>query len=541
MLEHIPESWRIVEMGDIASLIGGGTPSRKNRAFFQGIHPWVTGSDFAEDEITRIENAREYITDNAIEASATQLVPEQSVLITTRVNVGKVAIAQVPLCFSQDITAIVLQNTQITDCQYLAYFLFANREQLLRFNRGTTISGIRRSDLARLKIPLPTLPEQHEIVKILRLADHLRQLRTETDKKSEALLFSIFNQMFQQPKSSWIRCKLGDVISLETGKNIAAKPHPAEKGKWGILKVSAVTYGKFLPEENKEMPDNAELSLAYQVQKDDLLITRANTSELVGASAIVRNISQNLLLPDKIWRAVFDGKYRSTPYFMYGLLNTLHIRKEISRRATGTSGSMKNISQSNFLDTEILLPSDKEQQQFSDLAQIIWQNIHDYQASVGAQIASLTKAVQVNAFTGHLTKAYREINTVKLARLAQERNSILSQATEITESETIPSASVRQELRSKLSPFQQAIITSIEDADEYSTMDSVLSVGQLPSSQVQRNLDLLAKVGLIKVVKVAVAPGELGRVFFTKVYRALKPDDDVRGTDLTILHEAQSE
>jgi hypothetical protein len=62
----------------------------------------------------------------------------------------------------------------------------------------------------------------------------------------------------------------------------------------------------------------------------------------------------------------------------------------------------------------------------------------------------------------------------------------------------------------------------------------------LSPNEIRRNLDLLAWLGLIKVAQIAVTPGELGRVFFTKIYRALRPEDDVRETDLAILSEAQA-
>lgn len=538
---EFPSSWRIIELQDITTLIGGGTPSRKNRSFFQGDIAWVTGADFAEYNLTLIEESREYITEEAIEASATNLVDKNSILITTRVNVGKVAIARVPLCFSQDITALVIKDSRLVVPEYLAFLLFANRESILRFDRGTTISGIRRNDLARFPVPLPTLPEQREIVKILRQADHLRQLRTEADKLSERLLLSIFNEMFQKPKSTWIRCKLGDVISLEAGKNFAAKPEPAQKDKWGILKVSAVTYGTFLPQENKELPEDMVPNLDYQVKQGDLLITRANTAELVGASAIVRSISQNLLLPDKIWRAVFDGKYYANPYFLYGLLNSARIRNEISRRATGTSGSMKNISQGSFLDMVIRIPSDDEQDKFAEIVKSIWQDVHDPQAEVDSSLAQLMQSVQGNAFVGTLTESYRNKYGVELARLAQEREQIWGEVTTTAVPEIKHLTENRSKTREELSPSQQTIITLIEEQEGYSIADSLLTQSQLPSNQIQRNLDFLTQVGLIKAVKISVAPGELGRVLFTRAYRPLQPEDDVQEVDLAMLREAQEE
>lgn len=537
---EIPETWRWIKLSEVSEVVGGGTPRRNIQRYFGGDILWATPTDVTSLNDIHISKTEETITEEGLASSSTRLLPENSVLMTSRATIGVTAINKYPMATNQGFANFIC-NSDLIESEYLARYLAWATDRLIRVAYGTTFKEISRSTLKRFEIPLPTLPEQREIVKILRQADRLRQLRLEADRTSEQLLLSIFNKMFQKPKSTWIRCKLGDVISLEAGKNFAAKPNPVEKGKWGILKVSAVTYGTFLPEENKELPDDADPNLDYQVKKDDLLITRANTAELLGASAIVRTISQNLLLPDKIWRAVFNGKYSSNPHFLYGLLNTARIRNEISRRATGTSGSMKNISQSNFLDIVIQLPSEDEQKNFSEIAKSIWQDVQDCQADAASELTRLTESIQVNAFVGSLTNEYRIQNAADLANKAQERDRLLDAGMETEVQEIDIPVEVRSNIRSKLSESQRELITAVEKQDGYIIVDDLLSSSQSPANQIQRNLELLTKVGLLKAVKISAAPGALGQILFTTVYRSLQSDDDSRDTDLSVLGEAQEE
>ena len=91
-----------VHLGEVCSFQNGGTPSKDVDRYFRGDIPWITGADITS---AVVKNARSFITKEAIENSATNLVPAGTVLLVTRTSVGKVAVAGADLCFSQDITA----------------------------------------------------------------------------------------------------------------------------------------------------------------------------------------------------------------------------------------------------------------------------------------------------------------------------------------------------------------------------------------------------------------------------------------------------
>ena len=135
--------------------------------------------------------------------------------------------------------------------------------------------------------------------------------------------------------------------------------------------MSAVTIGEFRPDENKEILEDVNFDPVLEVKDGDLLVSRANTSELVGASALVEDTPSNLIIPDKLWRVVRNEDVEADFHFLYTLLNTPSIRGEISRRATERAGSMKNISQEKFLDIPIQIPPYEMQKKYGGILSII--------------------------------------------------------------------------------------------------------------------------------------------------------------------------
>lgn len=130
-------------------------------------------------------------------------------------------------------------------------------------------------------------------------------------------------------------------------------------GERAVLKVSAVTYGYFKNDEYKVIASNIPIAKAITPCKGDLLFSRANTRELVGATAIVDRDYPNLLLPDKIWKLEVNDKVH--PVFFKAYLSSDYIRKLLSAEASGTSGSMFNISMQKLRQIPVFVPAMEQQ------------------------------------------------------------------------------------------------------------------------------------------------------------------------------------
>lgn len=161
--------------------------------------------------------------------------------------------------------------------------------------------------------------------------------------------------------TGWSLTTLGELlIDIEAGKSLKCEERPATCDEWGVLKVSAVSWGIFKPDENKVVPSTFLPPPEYEVRSGDLLMSRANTTALVGASVLVQDTRSHLMLSDKTLRLVVDDAIVVKPFLQIAL-RTRQARAYIEEHATGTSDSMKNISQETIRRIPIALPSLPEQ------------------------------------------------------------------------------------------------------------------------------------------------------------------------------------
>lgn len=149
---------------------------------------------------------------------------------------------------------------------------------------------------------------------------------------------------------------------FDAGVSVNANGRPAASGEIGVLKVSCVRDGQFFPHENKAVLDGERKRVAVSPKRGDILITRANTPELIGACGLVERDHPNLFLSDKIWLTrPLDPKTDDADYIV-GVLCSDEFRRAIKVRATGTSAGMKNISKKSFLAIQVPRPSRESQE-----------------------------------------------------------------------------------------------------------------------------------------------------------------------------------
>ncbi|HDU8201793.1 TPA: restriction endonuclease subunit S [Legionella pneumophila] len=405
-------SWPIVNLGDIAEFIRGVTFKPHDLIEF-GANDFVVCMRTKNIQKDLDESDLISLPKNLIK-NKTKFLKKGDLLISTANSfelVGKscwVPELEYP-AVAGGFISILRAKEELLYPRYLFHWIKTSQTQNLLRNCGRQTTNISNMDFDRakmLKIPVPPLNEQKRIAAILDKADAVRRKRQQAIELSEQLLRSVFLDMFGDPDSNlkgWNIEPLSKVInSLEGGKNIK----PAEsslKAKNRILKVSAVTSGVYKHNESKPLPADYIPPNSYFVKKGDLLISRANTSELIGASAYVHDTPDNMVLPDKIWRIKWKNIDDIDPLFIHFLLGQPAIRREISSRASGTSGSMKNIPKPKLLEIKVPLPPPSEQKKFGEIANAIYKMNNRFQSSK-VNYDNLFNSLAQQAFSGKLNK-----------------------------------------------------------------------------------------------------------------------------------------
>jgi len=181
---RIPKEWEIKNFEDISvDFISGGTPSTVNKKYWNGDIAWMTSAHISGREII---NGQRYITKEGLKNSATNLVPKDNLLVATRVGIGKAAINRIDVAISQDLTGIIIDKEQaITD--FLYWLLINNENKLKSLAQGSTIKGILREGLGKIKISIPSLPEQQKIAEILGRVDTRLELLRKRKERLEKI------------------------------------------------------------------------------------------------------------------------------------------------------------------------------------------------------------------------------------------------------------------------------------------------------------------------------------------------------------------
>ncbi len=149
--------------------------------------------------------------------------------------------------------------------------------------------------------------------------------------------------------------------SIEQGWSPSCENRPAEAEEWGVLKVGCVNGVKFNPDENKALPAELVPLYDFEIKPGDVLISRANTRELLGSTSIVPEVRPHLLLCDKLYRLRLLPEALDATYFVLAMGSST-VRFQLERDATGASNSMQNISQATILNLVFPLPDVAEQQ-----------------------------------------------------------------------------------------------------------------------------------------------------------------------------------
>ncbi len=186
--------WPTVEIGEIADIVGGGTPSTKDPANFDGDIPWLTPRDLSAPHGRVVTGGKRNLSRAGLSNSSAKLVPPGAVLLSTRAPVGYVAIAGTEIATNQGFRNLVVREGACPE--FVFYWLNANTEELERHATGTTFRELSGAALKRIRIPFPTLPEQRAIAEILGALDDKIELNRRMNETLEAMARAVFDDWF---------------------------------------------------------------------------------------------------------------------------------------------------------------------------------------------------------------------------------------------------------------------------------------------------------------------------------------------------------
>ena len=375
----IPDDWEVKSLNDIGKFIGGGTPNTNNANYWKGNIPWISSADISKDSINTLIPTR-FITKEAISCSATKLCPKNTILIVSRVGVGKLAISNMEVCTSQDFTNLVC-NYSVNE-SFVAYQLLPELQKKASEAQGTSIKGITTEEVRALQIPLPPLPEQQRIAKALSDVDALISTTEKLLQKKKNIKQGAMQELLTGKKrlpgfakstrtkmtelgeipEDWEVKSLGDIFSIKHGYGFEGQFFSSENNQHivvtpGNFKLEGgfqkqkqpIYYTGTYPDEFKLKPNNLIIMMT------DL----SKNSDTLGNPAIVPDDGNYYLHNQRIGLIQIHNDSFVKDY-IYLLLCTKEYHESVVATAAGST--VKHTSPNRIYSINLIVSTSKEEQ-----------------------------------------------------------------------------------------------------------------------------------------------------------------------------------
>ncbi len=182
---EIPEEWKVVRLGEITEIIGGGTPSTRDSHYWNGNIPFVIPTDITNLRNNYLERTENYITEEGLKNSSAKLLPVGTVLLTSRATIGFCAINKIPVATNQGFASLICGERVLNS--YILYSMRFITNKLESLASGSTFREVSKTTLKSLKLPLPPFLEQRKIAEILSTVDEKIEVERRRKEKLEEL------------------------------------------------------------------------------------------------------------------------------------------------------------------------------------------------------------------------------------------------------------------------------------------------------------------------------------------------------------------
>ena len=329
-------------LGDIFNLVGGGTPTTSIEEYWGNGTPWISSADI--DHSGRIVYRRR-VTPSGVANSTTSVVPRGTIIVVTRVGLGKVAQLTEDTCFSQDIQALLAKETAPAySSRFLMYQLMFIMQTVKYNGRGTTISGITKKQLADVSLYFPPLSEQERIV--ARIEELFSQLDAgvETLKKTKAQLAVYRQAVLKEAFSSELSSKTVEIREIVDDIRIGpfgTMLHKSDyiSGGVPVINPQHIKSGKILPSASVTVSEEKARDLsAYRLQTNDIIMGRRGE---MGRAAAITDVENGWLCGTG--SILFRLKPNFDAGFYAQILSSPNVVHYLEEHATGTT--MKNLNE----------------------------------------------------------------------------------------------------------------------------------------------------------------------------------------------------
>lgn len=392
-------SWPQIALGDLCDIKIGKTPARAEPAYWSGgTLPWLSIADMNQGR--NLQLTKECVTEAGVRAANMKLVEPGTLLLSYKLSIGKVGIAQIPMYTNEAIAALSDLSSKL-DPSFM-YWALQHVDLLRGADRAAMGATLNKAKLSEIKFPVPPLDEQSRIAAILDEADALRAKRREAIAKLDQLLQSVFLDMFGDPVTNpkkWAVVEVSSIGEVQGGLQLSGT-RASLPLQVPYLRVANVRRGRLDLSEIKSFGVSpSELARTTLEEGDILVVEGHGNANEIGRCAVWDGSLAGCSHQNHLIRLRVDGS-RATSMFVASFLNSEGGRSGLTSASNTTSG-LNTISVGKVRACHLLLPPLQLQQRFGRVVEAIGQQMLDGQRQ-DALMESLFSSLQHRAFTGTL-------------------------------------------------------------------------------------------------------------------------------------------
>ncbi|MDJ0275188.1 restriction endonuclease subunit S [Sphingomonas sp. 2R-10] len=364
----VATSWKTEPLSQVVDFIGGGTPSRAEPSFWGGTIPWATVKDFKSTSLTR---TGESITEEGLRSSASRIIKRGTLIMPTRMALGKVAVAEIDVAINQDLKA--LSPRRPINSRFLLHALLARRSQIEARGNGATVKGITISDLGAISLHYPAdEAEQRRIAAILDKADAIRARRRAALADADKFIASAFAHLVGELAPGYEQWPLRTIEQLAEDR-----PGSMRTGPFGsdlrhseftdegvtVLGIDNAVQNHFAWGERRFITAEKYQKLQrYRVLPGDVIVTIMGTT---GRSAVVPD-NIPVAISTKHLATISLDREQADPHFVsWALHSAPALRRQIA--AANKGAIMDGLNLTIIRGLKIRRPPLPVQQRFAEL------------------------------------------------------------------------------------------------------------------------------------------------------------------------------
>lgn len=394
--------WPVKTLGEVCDLVGGGTPSKDRPEFYGGEIPWATVRDLNVEVLRSTEHS---ITVEAVNSSSSNIIPSGSVVIATRVGLGKAVIVAQDTAINQDLRGLVVKKPKELMAEYLYWWYLSTVHLVVAAGTGATVQGVKLPFVSGLAIPVPPLEEQKRIVELLDNATARVAELTACYEQARTHANNLFTSALRDALESnpdWPIRSLGEVCDFVRGVTYDKADARSEmkSGFIPLLRATNITEKGLLRDDFVFVPKNGVRADQKLISGDALITIASGSASVVGRSVLVED-------PGEMTFGAFCGVLRPRPEilprYLSHFMSSRSVRAAWSEAAQGTN--INNLKRDDILQTECLLPPLEEQKRIVARLDSMKAKTSEMVAAYDAKLTvakNLRQSILESAFAGDL-------------------------------------------------------------------------------------------------------------------------------------------